>query len=108
MSSLVKNHRHFLHVLWSTSSVQSKAMMHTLSSPQVKFLVELIVNILRKNVSGVDVAQLKPYAALMRKIDTDRNKVKKMKRMMKTHWKAIINILKISKTPLHNRLQSYL
>jgi hypothetical protein len=97
MSKLVKKHVSYLHLVHlTTSRLQRKALLDTITNDQLKVLIEVTVNLLR-GVLPITTAQkskLKKYRKLIRLIGDQTVSLKTKKDALCRQGQAIAVLLK--------------
>ena len=96
MSSLVKKHWNFLQLLISTAASQRKKLLDTITSGQLKAIVEIVVNVLQ-NVLRIPASykrQLIAHRRVIRRIADRTIDLASKKRILSRHARTVVILLK--------------
>ena len=86
MSQLVQNNRHFLSLISSTTISQCKALLNSITKPQLKAVSEIVHNVIRGTVplTYLEKSELNKYKKTLlifgRKNSTKRQKLRVLQR----------------------------
>lgn len=82
MSSKMKKHYNFLRTLSAASSKQKKLLLKNATTPEVKTVCEVCLNLLAGNIPSVNVRKLKKYKTSIRKVASRSTNLKNKKRLL--------------------------
>jgi len=96
MSSLVKTHWNFLQLLISTSYSQRRRLIDSITSGQLKAIVEIITNVLQKIVQIPTrfKPQLVTHRRVIRRIADQTIELASKRKLVSRHVRIIVILLK--------------
>ena len=92
MNHLIRSQIQFLRLLTSTSSVQQKAIIKTISPNQMKALVQIVYNVLVGNsvLSSSNKEKLKAHKTVIRRFVSRELSQEKRKELLLKYFKQIL------------------
>ena len=105
MSQKLKRSKSFLTLLLDTKLLQARALLNTITEPQVEAIVEIVYNLMNIASSSKDRAALNKRKAFLKKLVNKRTKLNQKKRLVIKHRVQLLKTLVHFKKPLLNILK---
>jgi ribosomal protein S20 len=96
MSDLVKREKHFLKLFLSTSNAQRRALINSITSSQLKAVVQIVYNALQGNLTVNDrvIRALKESRLVIRRFVSKDLTHQQRKRLLSKYTKQFLLLLK--------------
>ena len=107
MGDLIRQQRHFLHLFVQTSSTQRKALLDTVTRPQLRVLSEIAHNTARGKVAltSLEQKQLKRNRRLIHLLGDEHLGYKHKQKLVRSKQRTLYLMTKIAVSYLESILQ---
>lgn len=106
MSVTVKDNSNFIGLLLSTTFIQAQALLDTISGKQIRVLSLIAGNLLKIPLGGESKKEVTLHEKLLHKISNPKFSLAKKGKIISTHRKKIIRVLKAVSPILHALVQN--